>query len=353
MTRFLSKLFGTTATARTAKPRVQPRFRPALESLDGRELPSTGGVISAITDVGGHTRAFTVGQNRQVFEDAGGGWYQVSNYGPNFKEVSAGLDPRQGIAGSFAIEQDSGRLWWVGLSSGDVQVWGSDDLWGGCTHISATRNGECFAIGTDSSVYVFNLQQHQWASVSFLSGFTQISAGVDQYGHDCVYAVDWTGHVAKYTNTGGGWQGTWLPIYAGQVSAGIGSNATETDVYFTNPWDQSLHYYDGSSDHPLGGGCLQISAGLDAYGGQECYVLGTNHAMYKNDATGWHGENGQWTQITTAKNDMAFAVTPVSNQLWVYDPDYSWNLPWWYYTRSMSNPAPYWSDTGGVSISPI
>src|SRR5262249_10820488 len=133
----------------------------------------------------------------------------------------------------------------------------------------------------------------------------------------------------------------------------IGSNTSGVDVYYTNPGDQSLHYFDGT-DHALGGKCLQICAGLNAYGQHECYVIGTDNALYKFDTYGnsaWEG--GQMTQITTASNDQVFAVQPVTNQIWTYDPNNVWGGGWWYYYAHGMVNAPYWSYAGGITANPF
>ena len=161
--------------------------------------------------------------------------------------------------------------------------------------------------------------------------------------------MDTNGHV-QVDHNDGSWHwlitNQWNLLRASQVSAGLGANTTDVDLYYISASDQSLHWFDGSHDTPLGGYCLQLSASLDRYGQRECYVIGTDHALYMRNASSWHDDGGQCMQISATQNDMVFAVSPGTHDTMAYDPDYIW---WGFSFYDYSNW--HWSG-GGVTGNP-
>jgi hypothetical protein len=330
---FLKNLRPSCATKRPATRRTSS-FRPALESLEDRHMPSSSGVLSAVTLGSGQVSVFAIGADGRLYGAyTGSGWTTVSDgYSATFSEVSAGMDS-QGQAHCFAIRRGDGHLWEFNYGANGYHYWSGIDHGGNWAHISATTQGNCFMIGaSDHMVYRYDC----WSgSTSWMlspsDGAVQISAGVDQWGQDKVYIVDTYGYVLADTSNGSGqWlhDSHWNYLLASQVSAGIGSNSTGTDLYYISSTDGSLHSFDGTTDQPLGGVCLQISAALNQYGQRECYAIGTNHCLYMNNGSSWQFDGGQMTQITAAAHDMVFAVEPGDNHILAYDPDYIWATDW-------------------------
>jgi hypothetical protein len=324
-----------------------------LEQLEDRQVPSSTGVISSITDGRGLTTAFTVGMGGGVFAATNGAWNRMSFGGDSFTQVSAGL--WNGMPVCFAIAAGSGNLCEFYFSNG---YWYGENWGGQCYQISATVNNECYVIGMDHSVWLHQ-NNGWWNEVSTVAGqggpAVQISAGVDQWGQDKVYVEVQGGWVYQQNHDG---SYRWLPFNAAQLSAGIGTNSTGTDLYYLSASDRSLHYYNGSTDTNLGGWCLQISAGLDPYGQAECFVIGGDHHQWLRNASGWWDNGGQWTQISGAQDDMCFGVGPVgayNTAIWAYDPHHDWWQDRFLQSGGGLNSATYFGDwfwTGGASANP-
>jgi hypothetical protein len=353
----VEQLGGGVRTASRAARR--PSFRPEAEQLEDRLVMSSSGVISSITAPNGQTCAFTVGSNGQVHMSQNGPWYNISYWtGVSFRQVSAGLDPSSdnGVD-CYAIESGNGNLWkfgqvtthnWLGGSS---TYWTGVNLGGVCLQISATRNGECYVIGTDHDVYLYNTAGSSADAMGVWDGAVQISAGVDQWGQDQVYILNTDGYVLRWYNSGNSWDwqadshGNYLR--ANQVSAGIGNNSTGVDLFYLDQVN-GVHYFNGSTDTALGFWGIQISAGLNQAGQRECYALGYNNALYTL-GTGWQQityDGGWMTQISGAQNDMVFVVG-ANDQIWANDPNNQWAWEW---SRvGQSGPWYYW---GGISANP-
>jgi hypothetical protein len=354
----LRKLFGKSSAPSPSRPR-RSSFRPLLETLEDRQVPSSSGVISSITDALGHTAVFAIGSDGNIYVAEDGPFVPVSsqsgnNVGQSFKQISAGLD-EYGHAMCWAIANGTANLWaW----KSSVTTYGdgtTKTFWyfmapadGQCLQISATRNDDCYAIGFDHALWLKD-QNWQWHGLYYTTdagGYVQLSAGVDQHSQDEVYCLTGANHVMVVHQDR---SFSWLPISASQISAGIGPDWYGIDLYYINAADRSLHWYNGTRDFGYGGVCLQISASLDPWGNGECYVIGTNHDLDKHDISGWHGEGGYMTQISAAQNDMVFVVGG-SNHIWAYDPNHAWASYW--ASLGYSNPGYVWFWWGGVSANP-
>jgi hypothetical protein len=328
-------------------------------------MPSSTGVISSITAADGNTYAFALGSDNHVYYSEKGPWVQLGDYYPgmSFSQLSAGLDTN-GQPICYAIQNNSayggwpGQLWKFNIRQ---QFFGSlftgeshyNVPWpegGVCLQISATRHGECYAIGTDRSVYL-NDTNGNWSWVAQPSdGAVQISAGVDQLHQDEVYVRDPSGYVEQVFRDGSwGWLYSAQIGYlkANQISAGVGDNMTGTDLYYLDQGNR-LHQFDGNTDTPLGFWGTQISAGLDASDNSICYGIGYNHALYTVSGPCSVVCDGGWmTQISGAQQGMAFVIG-TNNQIWAWHSSFAWGSYWSAY--GYSTPGWYW--WGGVSANP-
>jgi hypothetical protein len=337
--------------SRGSSPRTS---KPMLEALEDRLVPSSTGVISSITAPNGQTYAFAVGTDGQVYCAENGPWVHLGDASGTFRQVSAGLDT-SGDPVCYAIQNGTGNLyefspafnWYPWFLGGGAQNY-SVNLHGVCLQISATRNGECYAIGTDYAVYLNDARGSWSLPSSFPYGGVpvQISAGVDQWGQDEVYALMTNRYVGIKLHDGSWWSFSF--IQANQISAGIGNNSTGNDFYYLDTNNQ-LHSFEGSTDTMLGIRGTQISAGLTRNGMGECYVLGFDNALYT--VTGprtWTYDGGWMTQISGAQNDMVFVVVG-SNQIWAFDPNQTWAAYW----STWARPGSVWYWWGGVSANPF
>jgi hypothetical protein len=307
--------------------------RPEVEQLEERRLLSSSGVVSAITDNYGHTTAFEIGGNGQVYElnpTVKSTWFPLVDFDPaGFRQVSAGLD-------------GYGRAVCYALHNGDNHVWEMDnyktygfttegfDLGWDASQISATRNNECFTIhqhtGSDW-VGIYSGAGQSWSAWNGpWGGLMQITTGVDRYGHDEVYMLNGSQQVYRLDN------GIYcvLPMRATQISAGAGRNWTDVDLFYIDTtWANFAYHYDGTSSQFMTWYVAQISAGLDQYGNEVLYSIDTtDHSMHRQDLLGgWEHEGGVVSQISAAGNDLVFAVCP-DQTLQVFDRDWAWGVQW-------------------------
>jgi hypothetical protein len=322
---------GVRTAARAAK---RPSFRPEAERLEDRLVQSSSGAISAITDLRGQTVVFMVrADDQQVYYHAGLQtyvWLSLTDWRNHsmgtFRQVSAGLDG-SGRAVCYALNTN-GHLWKLDSYGSWWDAWDLGALAGGFIQISATRNNECYALGANRTIYLFNANDWSYKALVYANpGFVQISAGVDQFGRDVVYGLN-ANHNVLEDHDDVTWR--WLPIQANQISAGAGWNWTGTDLFYTAVGSNNAYYFDGTSSRYLMASAIQISAGLDQWGNEILLeIYSGDHALYRSDIYGhWQYEGGPMTQISAAGNDMVFAVTPIENHVWTFDPNNVWGGYW-------------------------
>ncbi len=309
--------------------------RPEVEQLEERRLMSSSGVVSAITDNYGHTTVFEIGGNGQVYElnpAVRSGWFPLVDYNAaGFRQVSAGLDG-YGRAICFAIHNGDNEVWEMDNYSTQGFTTESTRLLMQASQISATRHSECFGIsGSNISLAVY--LQRGWDDEYHLNSpagyLTQISIGVDRYGGDVVYLLNWAQQVYRLDN------GTYrlLPMHATQISAGAAQHwwADDDLFYIDTSWANNVYYYNGSSSKLVGNYAAQISAGLDQYGNEVVYSIDMYyHGLRRNDLSGnlnGEYEGGNVAQISAAGNDLVFAVCP-DQTLQVFDRDWAWGVQW-------------------------
>jgi hypothetical protein len=342
--RRLMNLFKSSSKSRRSAADSRRSFKPVLESLEDRQLPSSAGVISAITDGGGRTTLFAIQSDGRVWEKYQPGTYPSqwtalsSPWDGTFRELSAGLD-ESGHAHCYAINSATGNLWEFDSNhlyvNGPYPYWYIDNghnVGGVCLDLSATVNNNCYVIGTGHMLYYYTPASQFTYVISPTDGVVHISAGVDAWGRDEVYMIDTYGYVLPATE---GTTVNWLRdsqghyLRASQVSAGIGSNNTGVDLYYVGRWDLSLHYFDGWTDTRLGLSYVsEISASVDQNGTRDYKSLG-NPGQFEFAGTA--------LQISAAKSDLVFTVYDIDTILEYY--------PGWFAGQPC-----FWSyDTGGVS----
>jgi hypothetical protein len=332
-------------------------MRPEVEQLEERRLMSTSGVISAITDNRGQTVVFEVSGNGQVYElnpAVNSNWFQMANWDTaGFRQVSAGLDA-YGRAVCYALHNGDNHVWEMdNYHTTGFSSQGTDLGWD-ATQISATRNNECFAIRPRSPsdwVSLYNRASGSLANwVLPWGGLRQISTGVDSSGRDEVYFLNTAQHVYRIDN------GTYwvLPFQATQISAGVGWNWTDIDLFYIDTTaNHEVYHYDGSSSRAVAFYASQISAAVDQYGNEFVYNIDMYyHWVYRNDLSGnLNGVyvGGSVSQISAAGNGMVFGVASWDNSVWVYDPNWNW-YGYWASTGNWSSDG--WHPLYGTASSP-
>jgi hypothetical protein len=368
MKRFFQSLFGqSNKPRRTSSP--NRRAQLGVEQLDGRLLPSATGLISSITDAYGQTSCFVVGTDGGVYASLDHfGYTKLSGGSGWFTAVSAGLDSN-GHAECWA-ENSNGDLWWFSGYASDQNnfslfpqqpVYGRDEgHLGGGEPFSAGRHGDCFA-AVGNGIYVYGLGG-TWQRIIFMSqgyGPTQLSAGVDSSGNDQVYVLTQPGYIEELNQNGGpfNWSHTWLTnqwgnyVLGTQISASISSNndGAQTDFFFVNKADGTLHdYYNGYDVYMGGAGQIhQICAATNA-NGDYCVAIVDDYSHFSEVYavgfwTGWTDLQNQADYIAAAGDGMIFTIEKWPDQrILCHDPNNDWANAWggidtpWHYTGGTS-----------------
>jgi hypothetical protein len=320
-------------SAATRSPRRAPR--PGLERLDDRLVPSVT-ATSAVTTGTTHS-LFAIDQTTHQVT----GFATVSGYnaiagrvalgGPQVSQVSASVDPKTGLAEVYALGTDR-SLWRMDSNA----VWHS--LGGSYKRISATRDGQCFAVTSDGSdVRLFN-QADQPIDLGAPGGYaSDIAAGRGAfYGQDEVFAIGpdggiwaWNGDYPVY---GVGPYRAWREIATGSFGT---LSATQNGVVFAldsngNLFKESeglyyigsgLYYFFWNQANISGGNTYtQISADVDAHGSAEVYAIGTDafHTLSRWDQ-GWQAMVWFASEVSAADSGYVFAVN-TSGSAFAYDP---------------------------------
>jgi len=365
MRRFFQTLLGLSDQPRRS-PSPKRRTQLGVEQLDGRLLPSATGSISSITDAYGQTTCFTVGLDRGIYASLNNyGYTKLSGGAGSFYEVSAGMSA-DGHAVCWA-EASNGDLWWFsGYTYDHSSPYSSQPVYGedvgnpgnGIYQLSAGRHDDCFVVA-NNSVWVYSTAGPFWQGiVGMAPGYAprQISAGVDSFGHDQVYVVTQPGYVLEcYQNGSFNWAFNWLQnqrgqyIQATQLSASISSNNdySNTDFFYVNKADGTLHdYYNGYDAYLGGAGQIQNICAATNANGDYCVVT-VNDYWHYNEVyavgfwTGWTDLQNQATEVAAAGDGMIFTVEP-NLQIWGHDPNNDWAHAW----GGIATP---WHYTGGIS----
>jgi hypothetical protein len=350
MKRILQSLF------RKLKPSNKPTARRArarleCEALEERQLLSSSPALSAITTNHSYYNPyshslyrwtdhdlFAIDANTQTVVDYKNGTrIDLSQNGPQgVLAVSAGVDAN-GWAEVFAIDSmNSGRRLW--RYDGGWQLLSTAPY----SEISATRDGQVYA-GHNSSIWTGTINDVQLFDANGVahdlgnpgSYASSITAGVDRYGRDQVFAIN--GRIgAIYVNDA---NSGWSLVDNSQLFLWL--SATQNNVVFATTSSGALYmetmqtYYYGSyaysfwAGQQLGAGQTfgYISADTDASGNAEVYAIDSGHNAYRFSSSGSPSlVDTNVSNIAGADAGYFFDVNPTStgDTVWARDPSAGW-----------------------------
>jgi hypothetical protein len=315
-----------------------------LERLDDRLVPSATSAISigSAWFLPPARDLYAIEQSTQQvlkFETSFFGHWEQALGGPRVLEVSASIDPHTGWSEVFALSQDSGHSGSLWLCDSGGQ-W--HDLGGSYKHISATRDGQVYAVAADGShVLLFN-QNGQATDLGAPADWSgpyanAVAAGRGLFGQDEVFV---TGpDSAIYVNSANA-PGQWRLV---DNSANFQTlSATQDDQVFALDDTGQLHqeneysfwfggiHLDFWAGQNLGGSYRQISADTDATGHGEVYALANDafSSVYEIDQGTQTSIAIGVTNVAGADGGYNFDVTSLGN-VYLYDPYAS---PWQHFT---------------------
>jgi hypothetical protein len=287
--------------------RRQP-VQPELETLEARDLLSSSGVLSAITDCFGNHVAFAIGGDHAIWENVNStGWFRLGGW---VTCVSAAQDAG-GHAEVFAIASDHSP--WLRDSGGWHAL-------GGCViDISGTWNNEVYAIAGDHSPWVHNAVTG-WHN---LGGYVlQLSAGLDYVGNDVVWAI--AGDHSLWLNDTKGWHylGGWVSQISANVDYSVFAIAGDHSVWWTSPYSG---WYD------LGGYATQIEVGRNSSDlMDEVFAIGAAGNLEVWDGANWRNLGGYVTTLagTGGQDDLVYALAS-DHSVWLNQAK-GWGTNTWY-----------------------
>jgi hypothetical protein len=194
--------------AQSISPRQRPAgparaFRPTLESLDERCLPSATGLLSAVTDYGGVSHAFTIAPDHTV-------WRHDDNSSHN-----------------SWVPLGSPNWGWLGASTSSV----------GATLDLSTGTPECFAADNYGDMWLWS-QSGGWQNLN-----AQMKPGMysaDSHGY--LWAVSSSNQVYRH-DPGGSWTNFGAPLQGLNVSTNIVQISAQS---YTKPFVETWQYIGGS-----------------------------------------------------------------------------------------------------------
>jgi hypothetical protein len=355
------------------KPRTYPAsaqrsctFRPQLEPLDERLVPSLSSAISilhvgpGLYQLNSWTERdwYATTKNGYVLEFQGtnehalvpvpsatpyqGGW----TYFYSITELSASVDPNTGNGEVFGIGWNSSdplqRLF-VNDSTGQWHYLG-----GGYGSLSASRDGHVYAVtagGTDicyldSKGNVTDVGAPQTANgTGVLAGSGSLAASVGWFGGNEVFAIGRDG--AIYVNSTFGLKG-WRLVDNHASFTSLSATPNDTVFAVTNDgrlFQETEHFYWNGyfgtwywTSQDISGGLRYsaISADTDASGGNEVYAIqqGTNNAD-RYDQGSWTWKDADVYDIAAAGGGYFYDVNYYSGGYgtyvaWLYNPNNGW-----------------------------
>jgi hypothetical protein len=331
-------------------------FRPHLEQLDDRLLPSTMSSAIAIPHGGGIVERdwYTVDQaTGKAVEVVDATRYPLGGPG-NIVALSASVDPITGYGEVFALSTFKSQQ-----LNFDAHLWlcNSDGFWsyfgGDYKGISATRDGHVYAVTHDGA--------HVWYLNSDGNGFDlgapnsgsgpwagpSLAASHGFFGGNEVFAIG--ANFAIYVNSSSGRAGNsgWRLVDNSAKFGYLSASSNGPSTVFARTWDpfaqgnklyqETEHIVPGTfnlywTHEDISAGRLygDISADTDAEGNPEIYAIDVTGLVLLYDKGSWTAktEPGSSYYITGADAGYFFDVYYQNGQLhaWEYDP--SW--PGWY-----------------------
>jgi hypothetical protein len=286
MTRFLRSLFGQTTSPRRLSGSPTPtatRFRPRVESLDERVVLSTASAsVHAVTEGFDHPAAFYINRQDGAFyeNDYYHGTRELSGPG-TVQTFSAGLD-RNGYADVF-VKDGAGALWeWKDWGQGWQRLLGPD------AHVGS------FAAVDVERVYV-------------------VMGGTDTVWRWSPELVSTDSSGNQHVVDPGGF--TFVLNFVKSIDAvSLYAPNSAYDAVFTLNDDASFgEFYLGHYAQLSGPGTVQsgFSAGVDAQGGPDVYVLAGDGQFWEhNSYQGWKWLDGaaQVRAISASAREVVYVI---------------------------------------------
>jgi hypothetical protein len=312
----LLKPFRATPPTKPAATNRRPTFRPQLEQLDQRLVPSLSSAISIQhhTSFSDWTERdwFAVDQGTGVIVEYQGTSGHVINasdsiYHLKYLALSATIDPYTGKGALFALELAPGDtvpfLVWYGSAGGSGGAWSWQ-----YQAMSATRDSHVYGVTPGGSDVVYsgvptNTQPftdlgapHTSSGSGVLAGTSSLAASVGLFGGNEVFAIGQDGYIyVNSSNTYGDWR---LVDNKAQFAS---LSATPNDTVFaltvglpeigrggliyqeTEQYNIRTYRYYWASQYIAGGSYYtSISADTDGLGHDEVYAIdvGRNAWLY-------------------------------------------------------------------------
>jgi hypothetical protein len=192
-----------------------------------------------------------------------------------------------------------------------------------------------FALGTDLRVYEYSpTQTHgQWQALSdpWAGTFRQVSAGLDSSGRAICYAIHSADSaVWRLDDYGAGSGGfAYHELNLGLVVTQISGTRNNECFAINGPSAQWLSIYNAANNtwrawNGPWGGLVQISTGVDRYGGDEAYLLNGSQQVYRLDNGAYWALPMHATQISAGAgrnwtDTDLFYIDPSNSYAYHYD----------------------------------
>jgi hypothetical protein len=366
---------------RSKTPKTSPlpkrRFRPRLESLEGRAVPSATGFSSATQNQFGQQVVFSVTRDGSLWENnpafGGSGWAELA-VPANFLSVSA---TRNSLGQPVVFTGlSNGAIWENNPAFGGngwLEIADPQGFEGGIEHIlatakisatqTATGQPSVFAVTQDGSLWDFHQDaissfSNGWVKISNPAGFQDINATRNANGQAVVFAIAASANSARslweFNPAFGGTQWALLSDqgnFLGHLAAT--QNSANQPVVFAVDGIRSLWEFNpafpainGSQWHLLsnqGQFTGDVAASRNRSGQEVVFALDGirslwefNPAFPAIEGSQWHllSNQGQFTGTlcateNTSGDEVVFAVDGI-NRLWEYNLQFTDTTGHWH-----------------------